>query len=236
MAARPRLRTVTRTQGNTRALTDGTVTPDGYELVFEEVPRLLDGFRRMVRGLEYDVCEMPATTYLCAREHGVPFTALPVFPLRGFHHGAIHRAAGGGVRQPWELAGRPVGVSRGYTVTTGVWARGVLADEYALDPGSVTWVLSGDEHVAAYVPPGNVVSARPGTDLAAEGVAGRLAAAIGVDGGHPGLAPLIPDAAEAGYRALRERGHYPVNHLVVVRDELLAAHPDLGVALFDAFA
>jgi len=62
MAARPRLRTVTRTQGNTRALTDGTVAPDGYELVFEEVPRLLDGFRRMVRGLEYDVCEMPATT------------------------------------------------------------------------------------------------------------------------------------------------------------------------------
>ncbi|MFL6072633.1 MAG: ABC transporter substrate-binding protein [Mycobacteriales bacterium] len=227
---------MTRTQGNNRAVTDGRVSPDGYELVFEDVPRLIDGFRRMVRGLEYDVCEMAATTYLCAREHGVRFTALPVFLVRGFHHAAIHRAAEGGVRDPKELEGKAVGVNRGYTVTTGVWARGVLADEYGVDLGAVTWVLSGDEHVADYVPPGNVVSMRPGGDLAEMVVAGELAAAIGVDGGHPGLAPLIPDAAEAGYDALRVRGHYPVNHLVVVRDELLAEHPDLAGALFDAFA
>ena len=36
--------------------------------------------------------------------------------------------------------------------------------------------------------------------------------------------------------ALRGRGHYPINHTVVIRDELLAAHGDLAADVFDAFA
>lgn len=48
--------------------------------------------------------------------------------------------------------------------------------------------------------------------------------------------PLIPDAAEAGFAALRTRGLYPINHLVVVRDELLADRPELAADVFDAFA
>jgi 4,5-dihydroxyphthalate decarboxylase len=65
---------------------------------------------------------------------------------------------------------------------------------------------------------------------------GELAAGIGVPADRPDLVPLIPDAAEAGYRALRERGLYPINHLVVVKDELLAAHPGLAADLFAAYA
>lgn len=231
-----RLRTVTRTQGNNRALKDGTVAPAGCTLAFEEVPVLVDAFRRMVRGQEFDVCEMSLTTYLVARAHGTPFTALPVFLVRGFHHGAIVRRPDGDVRRPKDLEGRRVGVNRGYTVTTGVWARGVLQDEHGVDLGAVTWVRSGDEHVAAYRPPANVESTRPGGDLAELVAAGELAAAVGVTAGASGLAPLIPDAAEAGFAALRDRGHYPINHLVVVRDDLLGAHPGLAADVFGAFA
>jgi 4,5-dihydroxyphthalate decarboxylase len=228
------LRAVTRTQGANAALKDGTVVPRGYSLDFEEVDPLIRAFRRMVRELEYDVCELAFTTYLCAKEHGKRFTALPVFLVRGFHHGAI-LCNTKVVRQPKELEGKRVGVNRGYTVTTGVWARGVLADEYGVDLGRVTWVLSGDEHVAEYRPPANVVPMEAGGDLAEMLVAGDLAAAIGVEVDHPDVAPLIPDAKEAGYDALRRRGHYPINHLVVVKDELLEAQPDLAGAVFDAF-
>ena len=87
---------------------------------------LVKAFRRMVRGLEFDVCEMALTTYLCAKEHGARFTALPVFLVRGFHHGAILYDPTSGIRGPKDLEGRKVGVNRGYTVTTGVWARAVL--------------------------------------------------------------------------------------------------------------
>jgi 4,5-dihydroxyphthalate decarboxylase len=225
------LKTVTRTQGNNAALKDGTVTPRGYTLEFEEVDPLIRAFRLMVRELEYDVCELAITTYLCAKEHGKRFTALPIFLVRGFHHGAIVSAAR---HDPKELEGRKVGVNRGYTVTTGVWARGILADEYGVDLDRVTWVLSGDEHVAEYRPPPNVVSLESGNELAQLVRDGELAAAIGVDGN--GLTPLIPDAEEAGFDALRRRGHYPINHLLVVRDELLDAHPDLAVRVFEAFA
>jgi 4,5-dihydroxyphthalate decarboxylase len=80
------------------------------------------------------------------------------------------------------------------------------------------------------------VDAEPGADLAAMLAAGELAATIGLATDEPGLEPLIRDAAEAGFEALRRRGHYPINHLVVVRDELLEAHPEVAVAVFDAFA
>jgi 4,5-dihydroxyphthalate decarboxylase len=230
------LTTVTRTQGNNAALKDGTVTPDGYVLDFEEVPVLIQAFRRMVRELAYDVCELAFTTYLVARAHGKRFTALPVFLVRGFHHGAIVCNTNAGIREPKDLEGRKVGLNRGYTVTTGVWARGILAREYGVDLDRITWVLSGDEHVAEFRPPANVVSMEAGQDLAQMLATGEVAAAIGVSVDDPAVAPLIPDATDAGLDALRRRGHYPINHLVVVRDELLGAHPDLAAALFDAFA
>ena len=231
-----RLRTVTRTQGNNRALKEGGITAERFAFAFEEVPVLVDAFRRMVRGLEFDVCEMAMTTYLCAKAHGKPFTALPIFLVRGFHHGAIVCDPEAGIRGPKDLEGRKVGVNRGYTVTTGVWARGVLQDEYGVDLSKVTWVLSGDEHVAEYRPPANVESVQPGRRLADLVAEGELAAAIGVASDPPGLVPLIPDAAEAGFAALSRRGHYPINHLVVVRDDLLMAHPDLAADVFQAFA
>jgi 4,5-dihydroxyphthalate decarboxylase len=89
-----------------------------------------------------------------------------VFLVRAFHHGAIVRSAARGGLRPEDLAGNKVGASRGYTVTTGVWARGILQDEYGLDLSQVTWVRSGDEHVAEYRPPANVVAIEPGRDLA----------------------------------------------------------------------
>ncbi|WP_203978455.1 hypothetical protein [Planotetraspora silvatica] len=189
----------------------------------------------MVRELEFDVCEMAMTTYLCAKAHGKPFTALPIFLVRGFHHGAMVRAPKVGLRDPKDLEGRKVGVNRGYTVTTGVWARGILQDEYGVDLSKVTWVPSGDEHVAEYRPPGNVKPLQPGGSLADLVATGELAAAVGVDSSPPDLLPLIPDATEAGFAALRRRGHYPINHLVVVRDDLLAAHPGLATDVFEAF-
>jgi 4,5-dihydroxyphthalate decarboxylase len=217
------LSTVTRTQVANRALKDGTVRAEGVELEFVEVEPLIKAFREMVRENAYDVCELAITTYLVAKEHGARFTALPVFLVRDFHHGAIVARESG---DPRAIAGGRVGVNRGYTVTTGVWARGVLADEHGVDLDSITWVLSGDEHVASYEPPPNVVSSE-GRDLGELLADGDLDAAIGI----AGFAPLLEDAGEAGFRALRDRGHYPINHLVVMRDELLGDAP----AVYDAF-
>jgi 4,5-dihydroxyphthalate decarboxylase len=232
----PALRTVTRTQGNNAALKDGTVVPRGFTFAFEEVNPLIDAFRRMVRGLEFDVCEMSLTTYVTARAHGIRFTALPIFIVRQFHHGATLVNANGPVHVPKDLEGRRAGVNRGYTVTTGVWARGVLSSQYGVDLDRVTWVLSGDEHVASFRPPANVVPIEPGKKMSDLLISGELPAAIGVEVEHPDVRPLIADPLEAGLRALREHGHYPINHLIVMRDDVLAEHPDVAPAIFEAFA
>jgi ABC-type nitrate/sulfonate/bicarbonate transport system substrate-binding protein len=232
----PALKTVTRLQGNNAALKSGAIAPAGFTLEFVEVPVLVDAFRRMVRSLEFDVCEMALTTYLCAREHGVAFTALPIFLVRAFHHGAIVHAASAPVRDPRDLEGRRVGVHRGYTVTTGVWARSVLQEEHGVDLRRVRWVLSGDEHVATYRPPPNVEPLASGSSIEDELLAGKLAAAINLTTDRAEIEPLITDPLAAGLAAFDQRGHYPINHCIVVRDEVLREHPGVAVALFEAFA
>jgi len=231
-----KLRTVTRTQGNNRALKDGTVKPRSFAFHFEEVDPLIAAFRRMVRGNEFDICEIAITTYICAKAHGKPMTAVPVFLVRAFHHGAILVNTRAGIRTPKDLEGKKVGVNRGYTVTTGVWARSILQDEHGVDLSKITWELSGDEHVAEYRAPANVVPIEKGKHIGDMLASGELAAAIGVDLNAPDVKPLIPNALEAGLAALRQRGHYPINHTVVIKDELIAEHPDLAADVFDAFA
>lgn len=230
------LKTVTRTQGNNARIKDYRIEPKGYHLDFEEVNPLPQGFRRMVRNLEFEVSEMAITTYLCAKEHGVEFTALPIFLVRDFHHGAILHNNTVGIQSPKDLEGKKVGVNRGFTVTTGVWARAILQDYYGVDLDKITWVLSGDEHVQSWQAPGNVVPLEAGKDMAAELVSGNLAAAIGIKADDAKVTPLIPNALETGLDCLKKDGHYPINHLMVVRNDVLAKHPDLPEALFEAFA
>jgi 4,5-dihydroxyphthalate decarboxylase len=234
--SRRTLKSALVTRGHTQALKDGTVSPRSFALEFEEVPQIIQAFRRMVRGLEFDVSEMAITTYLCARAHGKRFTAIPVFPMRAFHHGAILVNSKAGIRSPKDLEGRKVGVNRGYTVTTGLWARSILQHEHAVDLDRVTWVLSGDEHVAEYTPPPNVVPIEKDRKLEDMLASGEIPAAIGLQVDSPDVKPLIPNAEEAGLASLRERGMYPINHTVVVRDDLLEANPQLAPEIFEAFA
>ena len=184
------LKTAIQTLGHTRALKDGTVTPQGFTFEFEEVAPIIQAFRRMARG-SFD---------------------------------------------PKQLEGQRVGVNRGYTVTTGVWARGVLQHQYGVDLSKITWVLSGDEHVAEFMAPSNVVRIEPGQQLDQMLLSGEIAAATGLATDHPDLKPLIPDAKAAGFAALERDGYYPINHTVVVRDELLEANPQLAAQLFGSFA
>ena len=231
----PKFKTVTRSQGNNQALKDGSVKPKTFAFEFEDVPVLVDGFRRMVRGLEFDISEMAITTYICAKAHGKRMTALPIFLVRAFHHGAIMVNTNVGIRSPKDLEGKRIGVNRGYTVTTGVWARSVLQDEHGVDLSKITWVLSGDEHVAEYQPPANVVPIEPGKKMTEMLINGELTAAIGIEVDHPDVKPLIANGLDAGLSALQSRGHYPINHLMVIKDEVLAAHPGLAEGVFNAF-
>ncbi len=224
------------TSGLTRDLKEGRVNSGGLRLGHVEISPITQAMRRMVRGLEFDISEMAITTYLCARAHGKPFTAIPVFVTRNFHHGAIFRATGSDVREPKDLEGRNVGVNRGYTVTTGIWARGILASDYGVDLDTITWAATDDEHVAEFEAPANVDYSNRGRQIAELLADGTAAAGVGAPpAGATGIERLIPDALAAGAASYAKTGVYPINHTIVVADAVLEAHPEVAPALFQAF-
>ena len=228
------LTAVSRTSGLNRALKEGDVTLPDYDLQWEEVEPLPKAFRRMVREGAWDITEMAITTLIAARAQGVGLTAIPVFLTRDFHHRNMVMAPGADITTPRDLEGRRVGVARGYTVTTSVWARAILEQEHGVDLSRVTWARAGEEHVPDWPLPANVEDLGGTGTLEEQLARGVIPAATGIPA-TGALAPLIPDAFEAGRRAAK-RGFWPLNHTVVIRDDVIAANPDLPAQLFRAFA
>lgn len=231
------LKAVSRTQGANRDIKSGEIRPHGFELEFEEWPVLVKAFRAMVREQAFDVCEMALTTYICARQHGVPLIGVPIFLVRGFHHDKITVRNDSRVRSVEDLAGSKIGVNRGYTVTTGVWARTIL-DREGLDLNDVTWVRSSDEHVEAYMPPKNVELIPEGKSLEEMLLTGDLSAVAGMAPSEfesDNVRALLPDPEDSALRALDRSGFYPINHLVVMTESIVEKHPKLPVALFECF-
>ena len=128
MTAKGPLKIAIATSGHTAALKNGTVPIQGVEANFVEVVPIIAAFRRMVRDVEFDVCELAPTTYLIARARGAPYIALPIFVMRRFHHGGFVVRPDADITAPKDLEGKKAGV-RAYSVTTGVWTRGIFENE-----------------------------------------------------------------------------------------------------------
>jgi 4,5-dihydroxyphthalate decarboxylase len=247
-----RLKIAIASYGHTAAIKDGSIRIDGVDPEFVEIAPIIGAFRRMVRDLEFDICELAPTTYMIARARGAPYVALPIFVMRRFHHSGFVVRPDSGIKVPKDLEGKKVGV-RAYSVTTGVWARGIFVNEYGLDSSKVTWVVDDEEHVAALELPPNVVHAPPGKSLAGMMAAGELQAGFTANAGIGRAGPpvsgwdkatppppdtypeLIPNAAEAEGEWFKRTGIYPIHGLIVVKDEVLAARPGLARAIYEAF-
>jgi 4,5-dihydroxyphthalate decarboxylase len=230
------LKTAIGGYGHHAALKDGSISPEGASLEHVEIAPIINAFRRMCRELEFDVCEMAITTYLTAKRYGLPFTAIPVFPVRAFHHNAAMGNTKAGVSAPKDLEGKKAGV-RAYTVTTGVWSRGILQNEYGVDLTKVSWVLADEEHVDAFHKDApSYATYNLGAKLADMLTEGELQGGIGLGRfENPDIKPLVPQANAAAAEWYKKTGIYPINHMIVVKDELLNANPGLAASLFQAF-
>jgi 4,5-dihydroxyphthalate decarboxylase len=252
MTQQPRLKIAIASYGHTKEIKSGAAAIEGVAPDFVEVVPIIGAFRRMVRDLEFDVCEMAPTTYMIARALGAPFIALPIFLMRRFHHGGFVVRPDSGIKVPKELEGRQVGV-RAYSVTTGVWTRGIFVNEYGLDSAKVTWVVDDEEHVISLKLPPNVVHAPDGKSLAGMMASGELQAGFSGPAGIGRAGPptgaweqraqassvvypeLIANAPEEEAKWFRRTGIYPIHGLVVVKDEHLKAYPWLARSLMNAF-
>jgi 4,5-dihydroxyphthalate decarboxylase len=254
MTTRPRLKIAIADYGHTRAVKAGEVPIEGIEPDFVQVAPIIGAFRRMVRDLEFDICEMAPTTYMIARARGAPYIALPIFLMRRFHHGGFVVRPDAGIGKPKDLEGKKVGV-RAYSVTTGVWTRGIFVNEYDLDSSKVTWVVDDEEHVSTLKLPPNVVHAPQGKSLQSMMKSGEIQAGFTGPAGVGRAGPPISGWDKASAAAatadtypemianveqveadwFRRTGIYPIHGLIVVKDEHIKLHPWLPLALMNAF-
>ena len=231
----------------TRALADGSIRPEGFELRYEALnPGPL--FARMVRDRDLDAAEMSLSTYLNLRARDDDgFVGIPVFPSRVFRHGYIFVNRDAGIRRPEDLAGRRVGTMQ-WQLTSSLWLRGILAEEHGVPQSAIDWFLGGQDepgdHERAPVDvPADVRLERipAGTTLAgllAEGEVDAVLAPHIPDlfrAGDPRIVRLFPDFRTVEADWYRRTGLFPIMHLVVIRRDVHETHPELAVALFRAF-
>lgn len=217
----------------TRALKSGAVTSDLVAFNFTGPKVANQGFKPMVREGRFDAGELAIVTFLQAKIFGKPLTLLPaVVMARGQHH-TIHYNVGRGTLTPQDIEGKRIG-TRSYSVTTGVWVRGILKDDYGVDSDKVTWCTTDDGHLAEYIDPPNAVRLPAGSNVETMLANGELDGAIlgGDLPDEPRVKPLFPDPHKAAEDWSRRNGMVPINHLFVVRSELARARPDVVREIF----
>ena len=224
-----RLRTLLGEHPCTAALKNGSVKSDLVTLDFVDYSPTNKGFKPMVREAAFDVSEMAIVTYLMAKSFGKPMVLLPSVVVARFQHAYALYNAKLGTMTPAGLNGKRVGI-RSFTTTTGAWLRGILANDYGVDLDSIDWVTFEDAHVAEFRD--TTRRAPPGKEIIQMLLDGDLDAVLGEKVDRPGLKPLFPDAAAEEKAWFARHGVLPINHMVVVSENLSRSHPDAVREIF----
>jgi hypothetical protein len=231
----------------TRALEEGTVRPDGIELIYLRLP-VEETFFRMMRHREFEVAEMSLSSYaLSLQEDPAPFIALPIFTSRIFRHGSIYINTSAGITAAGDLRGKAVGTPE-YQLTAGVWIRGILADHHDVPVDSVTYLIGGQEQPgriekAALDLPDRIRIERIAPDktlatMLAEGEIDALYTPriprpfVERD---PRVRRLFPDVSAAERAYYGATGLFPIMHVVAIRRDVYEAHPWVAQSLYKAF-
>ncbi|WP_232066529.1 phosphate/phosphite/phosphonate ABC transporter substrate-binding protein [Mycobacterium parmense] len=233
----------------TAALFDASVTVDGADVEMRTARTIPEIFERMMRGHEFDVAELGLTFYLRTFGADSPFIAIPVFPNRVFRHSCIFVNAHSGIKKPGDLAGKTIGEFGMYSQDSGVWAKGILMDEYGFRPENNRWVIGGLDSPCTpfdFVPQTHpkrveVMAAPEGEALGPMLEQGKIHALFSANVPQCVLdeSPLVRrlfedyEPVERDYH--RRTGIFPMMHAVVIRRDSPAAEPEVARAVYRAF-
>jgi hypothetical protein len=234
----------------TRSLFGGSVTVDGVDVTMKTAATLPEIFDRLISKDEFDVAELGLTFFLRLQETGLPFVALPIFPNRVFRHSCVFVNTHSGITKPGDLVGKTIGEFGMYGQDSGVWAKGILMDEYGFKPEASRWVIGGLEYPMApfdFIPhphPDEVeVTAAPeGKTLNSMLETGEIDALFSANvpqcvlDGSPNVTRLFPDFESAERDYYRRTGIFPIMHTIVIRKDLLRERPGLARQVYRAFS
>jgi 4,5-dihydroxyphthalate decarboxylase len=218
-----RLRTLLGDHPCTAALKNGAISSDLVEFDFIDYAPTNKGFKPMVREQAFDVSEMAIVTYLMAKSVGKPMVLLPDVVIARFQHAYALYHVRSGTLTPQDLNGKRVGI-RSFTTTTGAWLRGILAEDHGVDLDSIDWVTFEDAHVAEFKD--TTKRAPAGKQIIQMLLDGELDAVLGEKFDHPDLKMLFPDRSKEEFSWFARNGVLPINHMVVVSEDLCEKHPE----------
>jgi len=225
------------------ALIDGTVQAKGINLTLQsEFSEGLDntGARhREILGGRLAGGECSTSSFLLARTRGVPLTAIPVFPARGFPHRQIYCHAEAPIRTPSDLEGKRVTVHR-WNSTSPTWTKGLLENEYGVNLRSVDWFTAEPDPEGEGAPADFRISRipEPATREKAVDMLARGELDAGLDpyiAPGPGIRRVLDNWQDEAAGFFQRQGIYPMSHTVVVSSEVLDQHPWVAESLVEAF-
>ena len=224
-----------------QGLIDGSVQPEGIDLVTITL-HSPERHWRMMRGLEFDVCELSLGSYLLiCDQRSLPFVAIPAFPHRRFRHSYFFVGADSRIGAPKDLEGRKVGI-RTWQNTALVWQRGILEEHYGVDITKILWYRQDEEDVPIAIPPEfKVVQVEQGRTVNQMLLDGEIDALLypempsSFKQGDQRVRRLFPDAKAEEQRFYRETGLFPLMHTVVIKEELLERFPWVATSMLKAF-
>jgi len=224
-----------------RPLIDGRVQADGIDLTILTKMDSATRHWRFLRGGEFDVAELSASSYLAARDNDLPFRAIPVFLHRRFRHGFMFINTGKGITKPADLKGRKIGVKTLMT-TAVLWMRGHIEHEYGVPLKSIEWFAELEDDVEVKLPADFKVTRLP-PDKSVETMLadGELDAVLHSDLIKPFIAKdarvarLFPDHKKEEVAYFKKTGIFPIMHVLGLRQALVEQHPWVAVNLFKAF-
>jgi 4,5-dihydroxyphthalate decarboxylase len=231
---------------HTRDVCSGVVAVDGVDLTHLNLP-IEEMHFRFTKFREWDVSEMSLGKYVSLlSQDDRSMVALPVFPNRAFRHSAFYVRRDSELTDPTQLAGKRVGVPE-WAQTAGIFARGVLTDQYGMRLSAIEWWQAGVnepgriEKVELRLPEG--VTIRPAADktLSAMLMAGELDAVVSAHPpepfkqGDPTIVQLFHDVRAVEEAYWRTTGIFPIMHIIAIRREIFDRHRWVAMNLYKAF-
>ena len=233
---------------------DGTVKPDGIELI-PSIVSPSELFWRQLRFGDFDASEMSFSSLMMTIAGGDQrWLGLPVFTTRYFFQTWALKRRDAGIASPSDLKGKRVGVPE-YQQTAALWSRGILQHDFGVRPQDMEfWMERVPERSHAGAtgfkhPPGVTIhQIPPEKNIGSMLVAHELDATLMYFPGHgiidrssvdlssnSDIAPLFADPIAEGTRYYKKTGLYPINHGMIVRRSIAETHPWVVLNLYKAF-
>jgi 4,5-dihydroxyphthalate decarboxylase len=223
-----------------RALIDKRVQPAGIDLDITVNDKKPGSPTHRSQG-QFDVAETYTGLYMADLPYGsMGYTGIPIFVKRMFRHSYMYINTKSGIRSPTDLNGRRVGL-QAWSTSAGVWARGILEDEWGLDVRSITWVVQHAGAIGDWKPPSwlKLEIVPPGVkpfDLLATGdIQAALDTGLWAPGVHPNIDFLFPNYDELERDYFRRTGFFPIMHTLLIKTALLEKEPWVAMSMFDAW-